>query len=232
MAYEQTNILGKGLWLLGLAADAKPLLPAWYATLKLMETDTGRVFQWTGDRWLPAERVHPVTDALITTTALKGKVLSGDVFTATHRQTVADGAALEAVIETPSDPLDIYMQSFSLKTTDGDIDIEVYEDCTLLTPGTDIPIINLNRISSKLPQLTSFKHGAGQALPDGDLIFPDWIPPTGSSGNKNIGTKGEFLAEWILKNNANYYIVITNNSGSAIDIQASWLWHEALSPLF
>ncbi|MCP4342768.1 MAG: hypothetical protein GY799_28775 [Desulfobulbaceae bacterium] len=228
MAYINYDTQGNtaGRWFLGLSTDTKPTLNAEDVDTRLMETDTGNEFKWTGTLWLPISRVSAITNALVTTGALETKIAEGGVFYAHHKQLVDEGDTLEIVIETPSDPYDVFMQGFSIKAGDGELDIAVYEDCTLLTPGTDIPIKNLNRDSSRTPEMVSFKHGTGQASTDGELIYENWIPPTGTKGNTAFGADKDFITKWILKNNINYYMIITNNSGDDIDIRAAWLWHE------
>lgn len=229
MPYKAYDLSENGRWLVGLSTDPKPTLSLQDATTRLLETDSGNEYRWTGIAWLPRERIHPVANALVVTTALSEKVLEGLAFTSIYKASVADATALEIVFITPSSPEDIYMQSFELKTTDGEIDIEVYEDNTLLVPGTTIPALNLNRTSSNTASL-DIRHGAGQTSLDGDLIYTDWLPPTGSLGNATTGAGGQFIAEWILKDNSNYHMVITNNSGGTIDMRASFIWHEAATP--
>jgi hypothetical protein len=114
---------------------------------------------------------------------------------------------------------EVHLTKVTMFPGDGDVDFVAYEDTVTSANGGEVPLINVNRTSSKEPLVKLY--GAPTVTTLGDIIHTTWAVPTVSSGNDSSGvmnvSPGE---EWVLKPNSKYLFRLTNNSGGTI----SYAW--------
>jgi len=120
---------------------------------------------------------------------------------------------------------EVHLNSTKFSFGRGDIDILLYENVVTSADGTLIPTINLNRESANTSTTLTYKDPT--ITDQGDLIHTQWFVPTSAGvGQSPGGTDSEGLGEeWILDPATKYDFVITNNSGSTIDMWFEFLYY-------
>jgi len=140
---------------------------------------------------------------------------------------LADNAHVYAQITTPESD-SIHFKNLYIWISEGPVEVSLFEDPTLTTGTTPIPIKNKNR--NKLNSAV---------IPSGSIIFSD---PTGISGGEELesirfGINGqgsqsnESLTvsqdEWVMEKGSNLYLLdLQNLSGGAIDTTIKAVWYE------
>jgi hypothetical protein len=137
----------------------------------------------------------------------------------------ANGATLDFLLAVPAGTYP-HVQTMILTFGRGDIDFVAYEDTTVSANGSALTLQNVNRTSSNTPSLALY---ASPTVTDpGTQIFELWVPPTttgtGQSANGIAGI-GQG-SEWILNDDRNYLVRITNNSGVSVDWSYEFSWYE------
>lgn len=154
---------------------------------------------------------------------LHSRIHNGDVFSISRQvSSLADSASSLLQITTPAD-YGIHLKEAMIWVSDSPCLYEIVESPTLTDGTSEVSSHNRNRQSS-LTALTKVYHD-----------------PTGISGGTviesvNFGTgagpaavfSGDFILrlEWLLKQEKNYLIRLTNNSGSSIDVSFNIDWYE------
>jgi len=104
--------------------------------------------------------------------------------------------------------------------------ISLYETPTTTADGTTATTFNYNRNSANTSSLLMYENPTVTAV--GTLLESVLIPSGGGGGgsSKPGGFGIDLPTEWILKQNTNYLVAITNNSGSTIDAYVHFFWYE------
>lgn len=115
--------------------------------------------------------------------------------------------------------------------TESSAHIELKEGVTITaTTGTEQAVINRDRNSGKKAELLSNKSGAWLAS---NMVLIDATVGGGSAiltkyswTNKDAGTQLRGSAEWILKEDTEYEILLTSDDGAkGLDLELSWYEH-------
>lgn len=124
---------------------------------------------------------------------------------------LANGASKDFLIVVPENRYP-HFRTAEFDIDSGPCDIRIFEDTTVSSNGTSVPIVNLNRASPFVSNVTIFH--TPTITDDGDELAVEYLPATAPSKG---GTSGEESAtEWVFNHNRNYLIRLTNNSGGAI----------------
>lgn len=142
----------------------------------------------------------------------------GKGFSHHNRHSVANNATLDHLIVTPGN-VDIHMRQWSFSPSAGPFTIDVYENTVVSANGTQEPIGNLNRQSTRV---SSFQLYINPTVTNvGDNLLSDYAPGTNKIGEDASGT-----LEWVLKRNTNYLFRITNVAAGATTCVFTMFWYE------
>lgn len=119
--------------------------------------------------------------------------------------------------------LPLHFHGFEVKTTAGEVVIELYEAPTVTANGTAITPRNKNRGSANTA--LSLIYGGTTVSANGTLLFTRKIFGTSQGSHYEGGDVG-VGSEWVLKPNTKYIIKITNSSGTTISYTAGFYFYE------
>jgi len=134
---------------------------------------------------------------------------------------VASGASIDFYFENPSGS---GREIVIIKTTVTALafcDIDIYENNTVSSPGTQLTPRNLNRGSS-IASVANVEYGGTYVV--GDLLLDDVCP--GGSKKEAIGGAAEVGETAIIPPGDNFLVRVTNQSASATRIAIRVLWWE------
>lgn len=136
-----------------------------------------------------------------------------------------DGTTKTFLLRTAADNYP-HVQAMRLSFGRGDVDFVAYEGATISATGAALPVVNVNRTSTKTPAMTLFAEPT--ATDNGGHIFTLWVPNTAAGQSKSAdGVSGIGQAsEWVLKPGTDYLVVMTNNSGGTIAWSYEFAWYE------
>jgi hypothetical protein len=154
--------------------------------------------------------------ALITIDDALRRIMEGAAFHVSDSNVIANTNSRTLLLTTPNTTARIYL-SFGVGTN-ALVQYYLYENPTISNVGTDVTAYNRDRNSSAAPALT-VKHtptisNVGTELTGGYLI------------SNNINSERIEDRLWVLKQNEEYLVRVTNNSGGNANITILLDWYE------
>jgi len=95
-----------------------------------------------------------------------------------------------------------------VETKDGPVLVDLYEGALVSANGTQGPVYNMNRQSSRQPSFTTYQ-GPTVTDPGSSNLYP-----TLTNGSKGVGGGSDRQGRLVLKENENYLLRLTNASGA------------------
>lgn len=208
----------------GLSSDTKPTTA--FIGQKIIETDTGLVFEWDGANWCPridGVEIDRLVKSVPTTSTFHHLCHEGYVFIQNKRYAdIADAANLDLLVRMPAGNADrqVHMRfSFLGEANTGtlDVDIVMYKDTTVSADGSAQTIVN---VSDYFNAKTT-----GVEIYEGPTVTDVGTPKPVSAllgTKKGASSEESHVPEWILtpdgESERNYLFRLTNNSGGTVDI--------------
>lgn len=157
-------------------------------------------------------------NALLTMDLFHHRIHQGDAYNHSTVFTIGAGATVYLLGKVGANP--VHFNGFSLAADDGPITVSLFETPTITDDGTQISVINRNRISSHIP---TFEVYTGPTIAaDGDALFT--FRNFSDSGTTSADIMPE---EWLLAPNTNYVIKLVNTGGAAA-VSSNFFWYEGV----
>lgn len=216
----------------GLSTDTKPSKA--FVGNKLVETDTGLIFEWSGISWYARQdgvEIDMLVKSVPTTDTFHHLGHEGKVFIHSDRHSgIANGANFDILIRIPAGNANrqIHMRfNYIGKANTGTLDIDVilYEGITVSADGAPEDLISTNDAIVKSTGVTMF---SGPTVTD--LGNPKaWTMMAGEK--KSASSKEQTVPEYILAPNGtsarDYLMRATNNSGGTVDIVNALFFYDS-----
>lgn len=168
-------------------------------------------------------RADRIIDTLKTISTIHSEVHDGHMYNASYIwETLADDATGVFLIDTSTKNAHAVINV----ATGGNAQVKIYEDAVMISSGTGLSEINMNRVSGRTP-MANIYHSPESVLPT-TLIFQTFVgggagvgaATTASGGTTRIDT------EWIFKKNELYVVSVENESGGAAFTSIVVEWYE------
>lgn len=117
----------------------------------------------------------------------------------------------------------VHFHGFNIVTSAGLATIEFFEGTTVSANGTAVSTPNKNRNSTTTATMQVYS--GSTVTSNGTLLASRHILSVGGGAHIE-GGEANVSSEWLLKPNTNYMFKITNSSGSAIALSASFYFYE------
>ena len=221
----------KYIWA-GLSTDTKPSTA--FIGQKIIETDTGLVFEWTGSSWInriDGVDIDPLVKSIPTTDTFHHLGHEGKVFIHSDRHAdLVNTASLDILICIPAGDAarQVHMRfSYTAVVAAGgvlDVDVILYKDTTVSATGSSEAVVSTNDAVVKTSGVLMFE---GPTITDvGTEKTRSFI--TGEK--RSTSSKEQAVPEWILApdgENLRYYLMrATNNSGANVDINNAIFFYD------
>lgn len=144
----------------------------------------------------------------------------GVVFDLTKSGTLASGASTTFLGKVNGTSVHFY--DLALSVSAGTVTLEFFEAPTVTANGTAVTATNLNRNSTTTQHMTTFQSPTISA--NGTLLKGISIYESGTNRKDSGG--GLISDKFLLKQNTDYLVKITNASGASIDFTASFKFYE------
>lgn len=118
----------------------------------------------------------------------------------------------------------VHLRPTSISTSANKIKVEFFEEPTITANGTAKTCYNRNRISSNLGTVIIGEDATVSA--DGNLLFRYGAGSTGSPQSRSGGSVSGDADEWVLKQDTEYILKITNYPSTATDVFIGLFWYE------
>lgn len=118
----------------------------------------------------------------------------------------------------------IHFDAFDFAVSQGPVNVSFYEAPTINVLGSLIQQINRNRASEQIP---TFKLYAGTTLTSNGTLLDSSSMVSVSQGNNKVSGIASVENSWVLKQDTDYAIIISNLSNAVINYSANFFWHEA-----
>lgn len=118
----------------------------------------------------------------------------------------------------------VHFDGLSLDASQAPISIMFYEAPTVTTTGTLQSTRRRNRINTNVSAMTVYLTPTVSA---NGLQLDTQLIVSASQGNNKVAGTAEIDGGWVLKPSTDYYLLITNSSGAAINYNLQATWHEA-----
>lgn len=146
----------------------------------------------------------------------------GSAFDASKRFTLSPGASADVVVVNPSGSgVDLYLIDIEVTTT-GTVYIDLYQDSTISSNGSEVPVLSKRVGSSKTPK--------GKVYHSGSYTPGQQVMETlGWGGVKNFASGGQVAVGVgiIIDEGHNLHIRITNPSNTdTITVSVRIIWYE------
>ncbi|MCK5600852.1 hypothetical protein KAR91_03225 [Candidatus Pacearchaeota archaeon] len=216
----------------GLSTDTKPTTA--FIGQKIIETDTGLVYEWGGASWCPrigGVEVDPLVKSIPTTGTFHHLGHEGKVFIHGERHDgIADAANFDILIRIPAGNADRQVHfrfHYTSKANTGtlDADILLYEGVTVSADGSPETIASTNDAVVKstgvlifsAPTVTDIGNYKGAAAMFGE--------------KKSTSSEDQAVPEWVMAPNGtsarDYLVRLTNNSGGTIDFVHALFFYDS-----
>lgn len=164
----------------------------------------------------------PGSNAEVTIEFVHHKVHDAEMYTAGYYFTIPAASSNNFMIKTGSGEPHTTMEI----AVSGQALVRVYEGVTAGAgnTGTAVDIFNLHRDSSNSGTVLCFRDTAWST--NSEIQLPPSLLPGGSHPTTRVGTSARPGTEWILKENEQYAIQITNQSGSTIGASVNIEFYE------
>lgn len=125
---------------------------------------------------------------------------------------LANGASVDIVLSTPVGVFP-HLRAWKFALSDGPCAFSLFENPTVTIGGTDLTPVNNNRASSRTAQ-TTVKADPTITVTGNSLLEAAYVPDPGGGFFTSPGTTaGDVSEEWVLNQNEDYLLRLTNNSG-------------------
>lgn len=118
----------------------------------------------------------------------------------------------------------VHFDVFDFAVSQGPVTISFYEAPTINVLGSLVQQVNRNRASKHIP---TFKLYTGTTLTSNGTLLDYTSMVSVSQGNNKVSGIASVNNSWVLKQNTDYAIIISNQSGAIINYSANFFWHEA-----
>lgn len=118
----------------------------------------------------------------------------------------------------------VHFDGFHINVSQGDLLVEFFEAPTVTNAGTLQTSRRRNRSNTTTATMAIYANPTVSA--NGTLLDDDLLLLVGQGSNVLSGT-ASVEDGWVLKENTDYLIKITNNAASATTYNAKFAWHEA-----
>lgn len=205
---------GNGAWLIKkMDESATPDIQMLYANESNNVTHATYTSAWTNRATLTYNEIDALTFDSVSTAGVTNYSVSATI------SSLANGASayLLGVTSTTT----VTFTDFELTSDNGNILIQLYEAGTVSANGTPITSYDMDRQGATTATMTTFVNPT--VTGDGTLLSTHEIPST----DKKTGGGGEHTGEnWRFKLSTNYFLKITNNSGSVANLRGNFYWSE------
>ncbi len=166
-----------------------------------------------------AIRIDKYNHAIVIMATEHEKIHDHKGFSCSGKHVVTAGATLDLLMINPSLNFP-HLRYFSVTSTGGPCDVEVYEDTVISATGTVcVARVDHNRNDPVTPLLV-ISSGAAETA-------GTQLSISGITGEKKVSGSGDTVPrEWILKQSAASMIRVTNNSGSEQTLWTEMFWYE------
>ncbi len=148
----------------------------------------------------------------------------GQTYSFSSYGTIANGSSITLLGRVGAKQ--IHFDGMDIQLASGGILMEMLEAPTISTLGTSQTVRRRNRAVGTTGNNTMLVY-SGSAVTGGTLIDTAKPPIVTSNGQRVEGATTGIGEGWILKQNTDYAIRLTNNTGAAVDFNASFAWHES-----
>ena len=207
----------------GLSTDGKPATA--FIGQKIIETDTGLVYEWGGMAWCPrigGVEIDTLVKSVPTTGTFHHLGHEGKVFIHGERHNaIANGANFDMLIRIPAGNAarQVHFRfNYSGKANTGTLDVDVilYEGITVSADGSSEVIASTNDAVVKSTGVLMFSSPTVTDL-------GNYKAQTAMLGEKkSASSEDQAVPEWIMAPNGasarDYLMRVTNNSGGTADI--------------
>lgn len=216
-----------------LSTDIKPSKA--FPGEKIIESDTGLVFEWTGASWcqrIDGIDIDPLVKSMPTTDTFHHLGHEGMVFIHSDRHTgIADEANLDMLVRVPAGNPNrqVHMRfSYTAVVAAGgvlDVDVTLYKGATASADGSSATIVTTNDANVKATGVLMFEMPTITNV--GEFKVTGFI--TGEKRSTN--SKEQNVPEWIFAPDGNsardYLFRATNNSGANVDINNALFFYDS-----
>jgi hypothetical protein len=156
---------------------------------------------------------------------LHQKTHEGDLYNVSWFQTIIDANTLDILMRTSS--TSVPHVGFSIES-EGNLEIQIYEAASITTPGTALPIFNINRTSTNTATSLFYRDPTVAGVGSSN-IYSSYI--IGGEKQKVFGGGNGSLArgapEWNFISNTDYLIRMINQAAVDIIINFNATFYEA-----
>jgi len=162
--------------------------------------------------------VDELTPSLTVITVPHNRVHVGDMYSASHYFASIESAANAEILVKVGSNKELHFL-FSIGAG-AEAVVYIFEDPTITDDGTILSIHNMNRNSSNTSDANAYYNPTTSA--DGTQLCVGLLP--GAEKKNDMGGTIRHDTEWILDENTNYLIRVTNNGqgAEAVAIQLEW----------
>ena len=158
-----------------------------------------------------------------TVTEVQNAVHDGLAFSYSINATgLANGGTVSFLFRTGAKQ--VHFDGLGLDVSVAPVSITLHETPTVTTTGTLQTTRRRNRINTTVSLTTVYLNPTVSAV--GTILDSQLIVNVSNGSNKVAGT-ASVEGGWVLKANTDYYILMTNSSGSSINYNMQFAWHEA-----
>lgn len=119
----------------------------------------------------------------------------------------------------------VHFDGLSLDVSQAPVSLLLYEAPTVTTTGTLQATRGRNRINTNVSVMTVY---LTPTVSSAGLLLDTQLIVTASQGNSKVAGTAEVDEGWVFKANTDYYILMTNSSGAAINYNTQLTWHESI----
>ena len=153
------------------------------------------------------------------------RIHDGLGFHVTHKAAAVagSGGTFDILLKNPTTSNEPHFR-YIIQSTGSPADIVLYKDTAVSADGTTIPVFNVKMSSANTSNMTVFHTPTVTDV--GTIFETNFIPTAGVGAAAAGGTGSSPIEEWILDDEKNYLIRITNNHSQAQDFHFSFFWYE------
>jgi hypothetical protein len=183
-------------------------------------TDHRRIQDSSGDRLDLDSEGNVKTKACETAKTMDSGMWYGEMLEAA----LADGSSCTAAISTATIGVGAYPHGRYMVTVTGAATVEFYENATIAN-GSAIAFYNINRKTvASAVTTTGLKNPTVTA--SGTLLETNYGGTAATSPHNPAAPGSGTSVFWVLKNDEDYIIKVTNNSGGPIKVKIAYQFHE------
>ena len=172
---------------------------------------------------LPLQPLRLNDGTLMWAPRLLHKIEEGYTFIVAHRESLADGASLEVLLENPSGSGRTVHIVIIRCVGAGEGTIEIYRGVTVTTSGSSLTPVNL-KIGCPITSVCSAEYGGTYDVSGAQRYVDDVLP--GGTIVRAVGDAAEVGENVVLEPNNNIMVRLTNVSGTTKNFSIKIVWWE------